>query len=257
MVMSFKYFLTERSSSRKLAPEHLPHVITGMRVIHALTGQTDSVDEFIQKGINHFNNPETSTKAFRVEGDRYHVTLTHPSKKQIEDLVVKRISDNHQISVDLASGRGYKSFATEPFKRYSEVLPEFSKEYPISTIQNNDRTRTTFRSGRQSISRRSAGTTREDWAKKMQINLDRVGREDIVLTDTGHVASKKQNGFSVDGAFISNLSDFITGIRLEDRERRSGFHHFIAKGKLTKATPVIDFNKPESIVSFFEKIKRH
>lgn len=258
MIVSFKQFLEEKTSSGKLAKEHLPHVMTGMRVMHALTGQTESVDQFIQRGIEHFNNPTTSHKPFEIKSENYHVTLTHPSKKKIKDLVVKRMADNHEISVDLATGRGYKSFATEPFERYSRVLPEFSQQHPISTSKVGDRTRTTFGSGRQSISRRSTGATQEDWAKKMQINLDRIGGEDIVLTDTGHVASKKRNGFSVgNGGFISNLSDFITGIRLENRERRSGFHHFVSRGKLAKATPAIDFNKPESIISFFGNIKRH
>jgi len=258
---SFFKFLIEKKTSRSLAPEHIPHVVTGMKVLHALTGSTVPIDQFVQQGIEHFNNPTTSKTSFKLSGkdphygEEYDVELTHPSLKKITDLSITRKKDNKQFTVDLGTAGGYKSFSTLSFGEYGKRLGEFSKKYPIMAGQLG---KTIFgATGRQSISARSARQSREDWSQQMQKNLDNLKGEDLVLTDEGHAVSKRKGGFSFRGKQLSPLSDYISGIRLEDRPERRGFHHYISRGRLKKSTSVIDFKQPRSVVDFFRELQHH
>lgn len=257
-MINFIQFLIEKKSTGGLAREHEPHVRLGMKIAHALTGgeaaHRMNVETFIASGLAHFSSPKTGNSPLVFKNDHYEVTLTHPSKKKIKDLTVRRIKKEDEITADLGTTRGYKSFATTPFSEYEKKYPEFAQSFPI--IQSGGKT--TFKTGRQSMSAKSTGASREDWAKAMQLNLDKMkDSEDLVLTDTGHVASKKKDGFSIGGNRISNLSDFISGIRLEDRARRSGFHHYTSRGKLRKATKHMDPDDPNSIRTFFDTLQKH
>jgi len=266
---------SEQAEASKIAKEHESHIRTGLTVLHALTEHPSPLEDFIQEHRENFNNRAPHVTH---ENEHYHVTLTHPSQPGAMDLTVRYKTGPNKgkaITIDLATAKGYKSIGTSSAEKYMDpknpVFSGFSKQWPLTpgtrTPKKGSRAgqeieTLLFPSGKRSISAKSLQLNPEQqkqWRSSLKSSIENTKGESLLLTDQGHVLSKREGMFSHGGEALPHIADHITGIRYEDRSERSGVHFFIARGKLSKSgiAPKFDLKNPDSIRGFFRELRHH
>jgi len=280
---------TEKSSIKPLSRVQIPHIATGMTIMHALTGNhahyhgDDFDDKEIEKHIRSGYLPDTpesrstvrhilaAQKYFSSKRDgasippiigrnsEFEVTLHHPSRNG-DDLIVRRLKDNHTVKIDLATHNARKSsLATSDVSSVSGM-------HGFEHIFDDDEEK--FKIGDTHFGTMGPKTNLdpEQLAKYKQQYIDTIQKEhgdDLVMTDAGHVFEVRPGTFQHKNKFIP-LAQLATGVRTQNRPGRARFQMVTGKSSWAKATQDrpdyhkehLDLNNPESIRLFFTNIKR-